>query len=156
MPVVQATGGTQPQTTQLNLRQMVGEVLQWNPDAPEPMVRRWLANTYRKVIDHRHWYGALVRGQVTVPDAVSGGTVTVTEGNTTVTGVGTAFIADMVGRQFRIGFSNPIYTIDAVNSATELILDLPWGGKTTAGVAYIIFQNIVSLGANIKMPFAMV
>lgn len=150
MPVVQVTGGTRPATTQLDLRQMVGEVQEWNPEATPLMVRRFIQNAYRRLVDERHWYGQLVRGQVTVQDAVTGGAVAVTHGSLNVVGTGTAFTAAMEGRQFRVGFGFPIYTIDVVNSATSLDLRLPWGGPTLPSASYQIFENIVSFGDNIK------
>jgi hypothetical protein len=50
----------------------------------------------------------------------------------------------MVGQQFRIGVSTPIYTISLVNSTTSLQLELPYGGQTTTGVTYRISQIYVT------------
>jgi hypothetical protein len=50
----------------------------------------------------------------------------------------------MVGRQFRVSVSTPIYTISLVNSATSLQLELPYGGQTTAGIGYQIYQAYVT------------
>lgn len=143
-------------TTQLNFRQMIGEVQQWNPDVSPQMIKRWLNNSYRRVIDKRNWYGLLVKGQVDVPDVVTGGTIALTNGSATVTGTGTAFTADMVGRQIRSGFSTPLHTIKTFTSPTEVTLDLPWGGQTVSANSYQIFQNIVNFGDNVKWVLAVV
>ena len=145
-----------PATAQYSYRKMVGFLLEFNPDLPVQVAQGFLQIAYRRILDHANFYGTLVKGLVTVPDNISTGTASVTTASTTITGVGTAFDPVMVGRQFRVGFSNPIYTIATVTSATQLDLDFPWGGKTQAGVGYQIFQNIVSFGNNIKRLLAVV
>jgi hypothetical protein len=135
---------------------MVGELLQWNPDLPVLMAQKFIQNAYRRVIDYRLWYGMLVKGQVNVPNSTNSGTVAVTVGSTIITGVGTPFDPSMVGYSFRVGFSTPIYRIVSVQSATQLTIDLPWGGPTQSLVGYMIFQNIVSFGNNVKKLLAVV
>jgi hypothetical protein len=135
---------------------MVGELLQWNPDLPVLMAQKFISNAYRRVIDYRLWYGMLVRGQLNVPNASTSGTVTVTNASPIVTGIGTAFAPSMVGYSFRVGFSTPIYRIASVQSATQLTLDLIWGGPTQGLVGYMIFQNYVSFGSNVKKLLAVV
>ncbi len=81
--------GSQPQTTQLNFRQMIGEVQMWNPDADPGLIGRWINNNYRKIIERRNWYGMLVRGQFTTPQMTSQGSATVTNGSNIVQGFGT-------------------------------------------------------------------
>lgn len=163
MPTVGSTTTyTQPATTQLNFRQMQGEVQRWNVNAPPQMVQRWLQNSYRRIIDHRLWYGFLQKGQIVSPNAYTTGQVAVTQGATSVVGTGTSWTTSMIGQQFRTGFAFPIYTIanppagDPPMDATHLSLDVPWGGPTQSQTGYQIFQNIYSLGNNIKFLLAMV
>jgi len=150
MPVVQVTGTQRSPTTQLNFRQMVGEVMQWNPDLPVQMAKRFLQNSYRRIVDSRDFYGNLVKGQVSVPNAYTTGTANLVNGSPVVNGVGTNWVDSMIGEQFRVGFSTPIYTIVNVVSPTQLQLDLPWGSPTQSNLGYQIFQNIVNFGPNIK------
>jgi hypothetical protein len=156
MPVTQVTGTQQPQSVQLNFRQMVGELMEHNADLPVQIAKRFIQNSYRRIIDSRNFYGTLVKGQVTVPNAYTTGTVLLNNGSPNVTGTGTTWINSMIGEQFRIGFSTPIYTIINVLSPTQLVLDLPWGGQSQATLGYQIFQSIVSFGANIKRLLAVV
>jgi hypothetical protein len=146
---------SQPSSTQLNLRQMAGEVREWNPDVPGPLAVRWIQNAYRKIIDFRLWYGLLIRGQVVVPSVYATGTATFTLGSAQVTGVGTNWTQSMVNEQIRQGFSTGWYNIQSVQSATQLTLDLPWGNQTSSG-GYQIVQTWVSLGPNIKRILEMV
>jgi hypothetical protein len=160
--VVATTPRSRPATTQLNFRQMQGEVQRWNVNAPPQMVQRWLQNSYRRVIDYRNWYGLLEKGQVVSPQAYTTGTVALTHGATAVVGTNTSWTSDMIGRQFRVGFAYPIYTVvvpppsDAPMDATHLSLDIPWGGPNSATSGYQIFQNIYTLGDNVKFLLAMV
>jgi hypothetical protein len=139
-----------------SFRQLVGRLLQYNPDLPVTVAQALIRESYRRIIDHRSWYGLMVKGSVMVPDAYTQGTVTVTTGSPTVTGNNTNWTPDMIGRQFRIGFQTPIYTIVDVPNATTLTLDLPWQGKNFSGVGYLIFKNIVSFGDRIRQLLAVV
>jgi len=161
MPVAPPGSGVgltqqRPATTQSNFRQMIGELLQWNPDMPVQMAQKLINNAYRRVVDSRLWYGLLQKGQVNVPNAYTTGTVAVTNGSAVVTGTGTAWTPAMIGSSFRVGFSTPIYRIAGFQSPTQITLDLIWGGPSQSTVSYMIFQNIVSFGNNIKKLLAVV
>lgn len=150
MPVGQVDPTTAPATSQYSFRALVGNLLQFNPDLNVQVAKAFISQSYRRIVDSRDYYGMLVKGQVNVPNAYTLGTCLVTYGSNTVTGVGMSWNASMVGYQFRVGFSTPIYTITQVVSPTQLKLDLVWGSMTQNGVSYQIFNNIVSFGSNIK------
>jgi hypothetical protein len=156
MPVGQVDPTTQPSTSQYSFRQLTGLVLQFAPDIPVQVAKAFVAQSYRRVIDSRNFYGTLIKGQVNVPNSYTLGTVLVTYGSNIVTAVGTQWNSTMVGYQFRVGFSTPIYTITQVISPTQLQLDLTWGSMTQTGVSYQIFNNQVSFGSNIKRLLAVV
>lgn len=69
----------------------------------------------------------------------STGTVTVTNGSTTVTGVGTSWSANVdAGMIMDVNAVNDgrYYVVKQVNSNTSLTLDETWKGTTTAGASY--------------------
>ena len=73
----------------------------------------------------------------------SEGTVSVTISDTTITGLGTTFTPDMVGRYFQVTTSSAVgndvwYKIASYTSATEIDLDIPFEGATASGLAYKI------------------
>lgn len=143
--------GAQPYTTQLNFRQMIGEVQLWNPDADPLLIGRWINNNYRKIIERRNWYGLMVRGQVSTPQMTSAGTATITNGSALVSGQGTGWTAALIGQQFRVGFTNPFQTIVDVNPTTQVLeLDMPYGAQSLTSTGYQIAQVWVTLGANIR------
>lgn len=66
----------------------------------------------------------------------------VATGNPTViTGLGTTWTPQMIGRQIRLGgLLYPYYTIIGWLSATSLIIDQPWAGQEVTNQAYQILQ----------------
>lgn len=86
---------------------------------------------------------------LSIADYTTGSISAVTSGSTTVTGSGTAWTSQMVGRYIQIAYSNTAntgdgiwYEISAVSSATSLTLTRAYGSTTiTAGSAsYTIGQ----------------
>lgn len=74
------------------------------------------------------------------------GTITVTNGDATVTGAGVTFNSSMVGRWLQITTAdnpdrNIWYKIAAYTDATHLELHKPFEGTTAAGVAYLIGET---------------
>ena len=141
---------TQPFVQQMNFGQMIGEVLFWNPNvqAKAPV---WVNESVRKVYDRRTWFGCFVKGQLVCPPSVTQGQATVTTGSPLVTGTGTNWDASIIGRQFRIGYNNPIYTITDVDPIGQtLLLELDWGGTSATQSGYFIVQYYYNLGPNIK------
>ena len=118
---------------------LVGKVLLRCPAAGQLLARDWINNAFRRVCERTDWSWLHKRGQFLAPTAYSTGTVSVTHNSTAVEGTGTAFVAAMVGRQFRIAGS-PIYTIATVTDADSIVLDDEYGGDTDATATYQIFK----------------
>jgi hypothetical protein len=87
--------------------------------------------------------------QTIVP--VDTGTVSIAEGSSTVTGVGTAFTEAMVGRAINLGNAPQYLFITAVDSPTSLevgdysLTPFPWGGPDVTGQTYSIWPMIYPL-----------
>lgn len=118
-----------------------GRVLLRCPTMSPKLAQDFVINAFRRLAEVRRWSWLTKFNQFIAPAAYNTGTVTVTLNSTTVTGSGTTFTAAMVGRQFKVGTSSPIYTIAQYTSATSIELDLVYGGTTTAGASYIIYQS---------------
>jgi len=115
------------------------QVLLRCPSAGPSMAKNFIRNAFRRLYDRRRWSWKTKYGQFISPDAYSTGTVIVVQNLTTVTGIGTAWTAAMVGRQFRLGNNAPIYTIARYNSPSSIELDAPFGGISTTST-YEIYQ----------------
>lgn len=147
-------GGLKAPSTQLNYREMIGEVTNWNPNVSADVAGRWINNYYRKVIDMRNWYGLKLRGQIQIANPIVGGAngqVSVTAGNPLVTGIGTTWTPALIGLQFRTGFQYPYQTIVNVDPGAQVItLDTPFAGATQNPAGYFITQTYLDFGNNVN------
>lgn len=138
--------------TQLNLRQMVGEVLAWNPDLDPQLALRFVQNSYRRIIRRRMWKATIVQGVTSSVAPTNIGTVNVTTGSPLVYGSGTAWTVALIGQQFRIGFNFPWYNIVNVDVTNQILfLELPWADVSIPNSAYLIFRMIYNLGPGLRM-----
>jgi len=111
------------------------------PALSPKLAQDFTVNAFRRLAEIRRWSWLVGFNQFIAPRAYNTGTVSVTNGLSTVTGSGTSWTAAMVGRQFRVGLSSPIYTVAQFTSTTQIELDLPFGGPTASGATYSIFQS---------------
>jgi hypothetical protein len=146
--VLPAPDGTYYQN-QGNVGYLIGLIQAWNPDLSQPKILAIINGTLRKVYDRKTWFFLFVKGQLVAPQAVTTGQVTTTLGSDIVAGTGTSWDSTLVGRQFRIGYNNPIYSIVDVPDSTHLQLELAWGSPSVTS-GYFIIQNYFNLGPNIK------
>lgn len=89
--------------------------------------------------------------QFSVSGPYATGTVTVTNGSATVTGVGTDFTG-RAGQVFQKSGDSNYYWIDSVASATSMTLKAAYIGTTAAGASYNIHTVMVSLPSTLSMP----
>lgn len=88
-------------------------------------------------------------------DDYSTGTVTATNGSTTVTGSGTAWTTALVGgMQFQVtnGTDGNWYEILSVDSTTQVTLKTPYAGSTVSGSAYNMGQIFIFPGEYDDVP----
>lgn len=92
-----------------NLETMVGHVRRIKPVAPPDLIRDWLNHNMRQVLKKRpYWAGCRMYGVIPIPDQITGGSVTMTEGSTIVAGVGTSWpVNDMVNTTIPNGVMLP-------------------------------------------------
>lgn len=139
-----------------NVGYLIGLIQAWNPDLSQPRILAIINGTLRKVYDRKTWFSLFIKGQIISPQAVTLGQAITVSGSEIVTGIGTAWDTTLIGRQFRIGYNNPIYTITDVDAdAQTLTLELPWGSPGTLS-GYFIVQYYYKIGPNIKYLKTMV
>jgi len=143
-----------PYSQQYNYGQLQGRVASENPDTGGSQAGIFVNEAVRVIYDRRNWFGLMINGQVNSPQVYNIGTATVANGSQSVTGTGTTWTSSMVGRQFRVGYNAPIYTITAVNSTTSLTINLPWGWNSGTW-GYFIAQYYYNIGGNIKYVYEM-
>lgn len=101
-------------------------------------------DAWRTLQSRREWSWRRRHSNIAPPNLYQTGTASTNVGTGNpylVTGTGTTWTPDMVGRQIRIGgLLNPYYTIVAWNSATEIVLDKPWVGPEAVLQTYQIIK----------------
>jgi hypothetical protein len=93
----------------------------------------------------------MTEGVITTVAPYETGTVTVSDGSKTVTGLLTVFTAAMVGRKIRIGGENAYYRIAAYVSGTEITLKTAYRGDLTSANTYSIYKDEYKLPADIDV-----
>lgn len=59
--------------------------------------------------------------------------------------------SSFAGRQIRCGNTFPIFTIEAITSPTQAILDMEWKASARSGIGYVIRQMYYTIAPNVKM-----
>ena len=126
-------------------QQVVGRVKLYCPMAGQFLAEDFVRNAFYRISRERKWSWLIKQGQFLFPLLYNTGTVAVTRGSTIVTGTSTTFTQALVGLQFRTAINNPIYTVQSVQSTTQLTLDTFWGGTTTSGIVPNIYRAYVTV-----------
>lgn len=109
---------------------------------------RWVA--FRDVL---YGPGGVMWGGSLKAADYSTGTVTVTNGSTTVTGAGTSWLANVdVGMLLQIAAAGPFYVVKAVVSDTQLTLKEAYQGSTAAAAAYALKRLGVAVLPSTNYP----
>jgi hypothetical protein len=66
----------------------------------------------------------------------------------------TVTASSFAGRQFRLGNTFPVFTIEAIVSNTELITDMPWMASDISNSSYLIAQMYYTISPDIKSLLA--
>ena len=82
--------------------------------------------------------GNIVHLPTTPTNLYTNGTVSVTKGDGLVTGSGTAFVSNMIGRAFTLGISDCIYVVADVIDANNIIVEPEIEVDTASGLPFAI------------------
>jgi len=114
------------------------------PNLPITLAQQFIRDRYRRILARRDWSGLRRESQFILNEPKTTGTVAFTRGQTTITGTGTSFDANDVGRQFKCGVGSPVYTITAVDvGLQELTLNMPIGVASSSSSTYWILDAYV-------------
>ena len=104
-----------------------------------------LKEVMRRIRARGEWSFGWTRGQIDLVASYDTGTIAIDNAETTVTGTGTMFTADMVGRKIRI--SGVAYVIDSWAGDTSIELATNYGGATETAASFVIYQDEYALAA---------
>jgi len=99
------------------------------------------------ILKRAEWSFMQKSGTLATVDAYNTGTVSVTNGSTSITGSGTTWTSSMTGRKIAIDNSTVEYTFTYV-SATSGTLDRNYEGSTDSGLSHIIYQDVYALASD--------
>jgi hypothetical protein len=103
------------------------------------LVGQWVARRWQEVANSCTLRALRRVGELVVPAPYSTGTVVATRSSRTITGTGTAFTQEMVGRHIRV--AQNWHEIAQVASATSLLLVTDYSEDTISGASYYIVQR---------------
>lgn len=112
------------------------------------LVGSWVSNRWQELANSNTLRALRRRSEIVLPAPITDGTVTVTQGSVTVTGVGTAFVNDFVGRFLRQ--RTTWYEIEQVISPLELRLKTVFTEEDTSGAGYTIIKRFHRLDPNVR------
>lgn len=93
-------------------------------------------------IGNQPWPWNYAETNILVPAPLSTGTVSITDGTATVTGVGTSFPTGQYGWRIRFGTNNLDYIVASVGNATTLTLAQPVNlGANLSGSGYTLYKD---------------
>lgn len=111
-------------------------------------VKNIINTSISRIARESNWKTLRRSSSITTVAPYTTGTVTCTNGSTTVTGSGTSWITGgvTVGRRISLGGSSLRYTITAISSATSLTVDYAFDGTTASSLTYTIYgQEVYNL-----------
>lgn len=104
----------------------------------------------QRIVQEFDWPYYMQQGIVNTIATYITGTAKVTLGSKTITGVGTTWTSDMVGRKFRHSNENAYYVIASFVSTTSLTLNTPYQGATdSTGSTYTIYKDEYRLAPDV-------
>lgn len=87
-------------------------------------------------------------GRFTWPTEYNAGSITLTNGSTTVGGVNTLFVSSgkvRAGQKLVVDSLGVILTVAGVTNEVNLVLSAPWGGASASGLAYELHRDDLDL-----------
>ena len=114
------------------------------PTLPIALAQNFIKYRFRDIRYRKLWSWRIGQSQFLTENVYNTGTVTVVRGSNVINGAATAWTSDLLGRQFRVGTVAPIYTVAAVNSATQIEIDQVYGGLSAAAVGYQILTAYIT------------
>jgi hypothetical protein len=112
-------------------------------DASYVLAAQWAVERYQQLSSRLRFRHLRTLGRVTVPATYSVGTITVTRGDLGITGVSTAWTADLEDRFIRARVN--WYKVLKVASATSITIDQPFSEDSVAGGTYHIIAKQIPL-----------
>lgn len=141
-----------------NYQGLYNRLILYSPELPVGLAQTFVNKAYARILSEKWWSGLRKDTEIFINDPYTTGTITVTQGSTTVQGIGTAWGANIgpqvfsngqqyIAFQLVVNAQAPFYDIVAVNTGAQtLTLDRPFPDVTqTVGYSlenvYLVMPN---------------
>jgi len=94
------------------------------------------------------WSPLVASSSISCTARYNTGTVSVTAGDTTITGVGTTWVTGMTNRKIRISGNSNVYTFTYASATTGTISPALSGGSDVSGAGYVMFDDDYALASD--------
>lgn len=121
-----------------------------NPGVDLELIDSYIQTRYTEILDQLPWKRQEADSVIQSPASYQTGTLTATQGSTSITGVGTTWTSAMTGLMIRIANTEEYYQFTYV-SATSGTLDRGWEQPTGSLLAYRIDQAVFLLPADCRI-----
>jgi len=125
-------------------------------DTSMPIAVRWIDNRYRELVSKVRFRHLRKLGELTVPAAISTGTVSVTLGSTSVAGSGTtwatapAVFTTGAAPYWSLRANSVWHLIDAISGNTTLTLSSSYSETTNSAASYYIVKRFHPVGSSAR------
>ena len=133
----------------MSLATMSNNILRFSPGLNLDLIKSTIQDSYRQLCV-RDWNRLKLQRQIYTVAPYSTGKVSVATTGI-VTGVGTTFTSDMVGRFMRVSYGDSFFEIQTYSSGTSITLKDWTGAVIVAGTAYSIFKTIYIMDTTFKL-----
>jgi len=126
--------------------------------AGSPVIARWMNNRYRELVSKVKFRHLRKVGELVLPAAVTAGTISITEGSTTVTPDATAQAAwlispgaDTTTEHWYLRVDNSWYRVSSIAATTAIMtLESQFLSTTSATSTYVLVKRFHSLAADCR------
>lgn len=116
-------------------------------------IKRDINTVYADVIGRKNWWWNRSLTTLQTSAKITTGTVSVTEGSTTLT-FSSAPAASVTGWRIKLGSKNEVFTISSHSGgSTSATLNVAWNYDNASGQTYTLYKDFISLPTDCKETF---
>lgn len=112
-------------------------------------VLQFINNTYQEVCMGKHWAWMFSTWDISLFEPEEAGTVSVVNGDETVTGVASEFNATHIKGKFVLAGKQSIYSVASITSALSLELETKWAGDDESDADFKIYKTQYELPSTV-------
>ena len=117
------------------------------------LATNWVNASLREISEAHDWPELLDVATFNTVANYATGTVSLANGATTITGVGTTFPSGCANRKFSAGWGKPFFNIASYTNATTIDLTDNWPFTALSGDTYQIYEDVYTLAGGIQKVF---